>query len=750
MVGLSKPHREVLSAVHHIAIAIDDVKAADPGWAGSKAANLARLRAAGFAVPAGFVVGSGAFSRTGSAELAAAIEAAAATLGDGPFAVRSSASAEDLPDASYAGLYETYLNVPRGDLVDAVRRCSAAVDAPRVAAYRKGRGVGGPNIAMAVLVQDMVAAEAAGVAFTANPVTGDRTETIITAVRGLGERLVGGEAAGDEWVVRGDRAACRRSVENAIDVRLAAEVAHLARTVEAHFGVPQDIEWACADGKLWLLQARPMTALPDLPGWEPPGPGVWLRNQRLGEWLPDPLTPLFAEWLLPHIIDGVADGMRGTVGVAIPFGHAVVNGWYYTTPIVNLTPSTVVRGLTPAYLRGAWFMYGAVQRALRNPVAAEAFALGRLYREWRDRMLPDYQRLVTEAEAQVDAATPKRLLELADQVARTAGLHMWYIMLLGGSAWKMEKALTRFHRRHLRDILPDGVAVLLAGLPGVDVEPPEWSVTSIDWHQPTLGELPAASTAPTPRDRKLQLTEARRSAEEACRRALASRPRQAARFDTLLDIAQRYAVIREEQARHLTVGWPLLRHVARRLGKALTAAGVIGVPEDLFFLTYAELEAGIDGSPSHPDTDARRTVWQRQRRLTAPLQLGRTPRFVPALLAGYGVGRSPSAEAVVKGQAASPGRATGLARIVLGPDDFALLRPGDVLVAPTTTPGWTPLFARAAAVITDGGNLASHASLVAREYGIPAVVGTGDATLRLNDGQTVTVDGTTGTVTTSQ
>jgi rifampicin phosphotransferase len=737
------------SAVDHFVLALDDAKAADPARAGSKAANLALLSAAGFAVPAGFALTADAFSGMADAELASAIEAAAASLGDGPFAVRSSASAEDLPDASYAGLYETYLNVPCGEVADAVRRCSLAADAPRVAAYREGRGAGGPDVAMAVLVQTMVPAEAAGVAFTANPITGDRAETIITAVRGLGERLVGGNAAGDDWVVRGGHAQCRRSAENAIDARLAAEVAQLARTVEAHFGTPQDIEWAYADGKLWLLQARPMTALPDVVAWEPPGPGVWLRNQRLGEWLPDPLTPLFAEWLLPRIIDGVADGMRGTVGVVIPLGHAVVNGWYYTTPGVTFTPSAVIRGLTPAYLRGAVFMYRAVQKALSDPVAAEAYALGRLYRDWRDRLLPDYRRLVADGEAEVDSAAAGRLLDIAGQIAHTAGLHMWYIMLLGGSAWKMERALTRFTTRHLAGVFPNGTAVLLAGLPGVDVLAPDWSVTSIDWYQPTLGELPTAPASAAVHGRQHQLTEARLTAQEAARQALADNPRLAVRFDTVLDAAQRHAVIREEQARNLTFGWPLLRLIARRLGRELTAAGVIGEPEDLFFLTYAELKAGLAGDPTHPELEARRATWKRQRRLSAPLQLGRTPRFVPALLSGYGIGRRSRAD-VVSGQAASPGRATGPARIVLGADDFALLQPGDVLVAPTTTPAWTPLFGLAAAVVTDGGNLASHASLVAREYGIPAVVGTGDATRRLGDGQTVTVDGTNGTVQTAQ
>jgi pyruvate,water dikinase len=127
--------------------------------------------------------------------------------------------------------------------------------------------------------------------------------------------------------------------------------------------------------------------------------------------------------------------------------------------------------------------------------------------------------------------------------------------------------------------------------------------------------------------------------------------------------------------------------------------------------------------------------------------LGRTPRYVPILISGYGIGRRTHRDTGVTGQPASPGRATGPARVLHSLEDAGRLNPGDILVAPTTTPAWTPLFGVAAAIVTDGGNAASHASLIAREYGIPAVVATGNATHTLGDGQIVTVDGAAGTVT---
>lgn len=297
---------------------------------GSKAAALNDLSAEGFRVPSGFVVTEEACDRPGRI-LADALKDAADRIGPGPFAVRSSAAAEDLPGASYAGLYETFLNVTRDDLEDAVRRCLASAAHDRVAAYESARGASGQAqpaaTAMAVLVQQMVQPRAAGVAFTANPLTGDRDETIVTAVPGLGESLVAGEAVGEQWTVRDRDAACTRNAGTLTQAQ-ALEVAGLARSVAAHAGVPQDIEWAIDTADvLFLLQARPMTALPEAVHWVAPGRGLWSRNFRLGEWLPDPMTPLFEDWLLPRIESGYLDGMHADARVRVPFRYASVNGW---------------------------------------------------------------------------------------------------------------------------------------------------------------------------------------------------------------------------------------------------------------------------------------------------------------------------------------------------------------------------------------------------------------------------------------
>jgi len=256
-----------------------DLSRKDTQIAGSKAAVLGELMSAGMPVPDGFVITTEAFDKyinslqhditpqtviAGAVppDIIDAVSSAAAEFSETDLAVRSSGIAEDLPDASFAGQYETVLGVSGPEnLLTAVRRCWASAFNSRVDVYLREKSRTGHK-SMAVLVQRMVSANVSGVAFTANPVTGDRTETVINAVQGLGERLVSGRATPDEWLVKDGQAICRSVPEGALSAGQAALVAELARKVEAYFGVPQDIEWAIVDDELFLLQARPITALP--------------------------------------------------------------------------------------------------------------------------------------------------------------------------------------------------------------------------------------------------------------------------------------------------------------------------------------------------------------------------------------------------------------------------------------------------------------------------------------------------------
>jgi rifampicin phosphotransferase len=568
---------------------------------GTKAANLARLARAGFPVPPGVVVTPAAAADW--EQTCARLRTAAAELGSAKgqrFAVRSSGTAEDLAGASFAGQYETILNVGPDQLPQAVRQILDSAASARVSAYRQARRQADAAAAldpseskMAVLVQLMVAAEAAGVAFTANPVTGAHGEVVITAVRGLGERLVAGQATSDQWVIHDRQARCIRATEQAINADQARQIAELARRVEACFATPQDLEWAIggdttgADGGLWLLQARPMTALPDPVTWTPPAPGYWMRNLRLGEWLSEPMTPLFADWLLERITQGEQQAIRDHAGAALSFPHAAINGWYYLS-----TPPLSLRAILTALAHGRGrlvrFMRYAVLGPSRDPVAADRHLLAHLAQEWHTELLPRYRRLVQAGEQQVETASPKQLVAIIDQVGVMAGEQFLSLEVVGGAAWKMEGALARFYRQHLAATVDASVQELLAGLSGTQPELPAHAVQSLDWVHPTVGELGWPPSRPSDRHRELAV---RREALTAqCAAALADRPHLRARFQALLEVAQRYAVIREQQARHVTLGWPLLRRCALRLGQTLQADGLIDQAEDVFFLTRAELD----------------------------------------------------------------------------------------------------------------------------------------------------------------
>lgn len=298
-----------------------------------------------------------------------------------------------------------------------------------------------------------------------------------------------------------------------------------------------------------------------------------------------------------------------------------------------------------------------------------------------------------------------------------------------------------------------GAQVLLRGLPGAQPGYAPHAVQSADWYHPVAAELPAAAaTQPEQGHRLTRLAGQRATAEQTCLAALAGRPKLLIQFEQLLRVNQRYAVIREEQARDFTLAWPVLRTCVRRLGEHLVESGALSRPDDVYFWTHDEVAQHLAGRPG-PAADVvrrRRDQWHRQRAVAAPLTLGHPARLIGDVIdRAVQQARGPHqiSEGVIVGHPASAGRATGPVRIVHSTQDFPEFRAGDVLVAKATAPAWTPLFARAAAVVTDGGTLAAHAPLVAREYAIPAVVGTGDATMRLRPGQLVTVDGTAGTVT---
>lgn len=736
--------------------------ARDIALVGSKAARLGEL-AAHHPVPAGFVIAlpaSRAFaaaaglttSSTSAAVLAAqvpehivlAIRAALAALGDGPVAVRSSAVAEDREGTSYAGIYESVLDVRGAEAVlAAVKQVWASACSDRVRAYdRLGKGVEG----MAVIVQRLVPADAAGVAFTADPVTGARDTAIVSAVRGLGEALVSGTTSAEEWRIDGDEAIRVRD-RGVLEPRMARMIAALARAVEARAGTPQDIEWAIANGEVALLQARPLTAVPDEARWDVPW-GGWMRNFRLGEWIGDPVTPAFESWLLTDVERGMHAHVEKLFGFTYPRPeHLVINGWYFYGGF-NISGPRLRDKLSLLY-KIPWSMVKMLFNfracaGLNPPTAHLGFDWG--VREWRERLWPAYQELVAQAETAVRTAPIGELPGWIDQLGARAGRNFASVIAVGGYAAKCELPLAKFWKKHLAALDGSWLALVRSG---ETVAPAAHDVQGLDWFHPTLGDLGLEAKPPSPEVHARVLAE--RDALEARARDALGKPRLIKKLDKLLAEARRAHAVREEQARAMTLAWPALRVAIRRIGAHLVERGVLASIDQVFFCDKTELLAALGGAGAHLAllADQRRATWERQRRLAVPLVVGKLPGFFAKAFAEIDalLGRDAApVEGVLRGMPGSPGRVTGKVRVLHDAADIDQLEPGEILIAPVTTPAWTPAFARAAAVITDTGSIASHASIVAREYGIPAVVATGDATTRFRDGQLVEVDGAAATI----
>ena len=381
--------------------------ATDHRIAGRKAATLARLAAAGFPVPPGVVVPAAIFKQaTGErevpAEVAADLLSAVRGWSDVPLAVRSSGVGEDSPDASYAGLFTTVLDV-RGDnaLLEAVRECwNSAFDA-RVTTY-----AGSEPPRLAVLVQPMVPATAAGVAFTADPVTGERGCVVIDAVVGIGDRLASGATTPDRWIVRGEGAHQQSTGEQAaITEQGALSVADLGRRVESELGGPQDFEWALVHDEVILLQARPITALPIQPVPIPVAvpPGYWVRE---ASHLPLPQSP-FSEGAIIEGLNRAVRRMCAELGLLIEAVQARnIGGWSYVgvVPLGGKEPPRLPSWLIPLTFK----FVPLLRRRIRDSVQAmRADVPGALVQRWSREWRPDFV-------ARIRVLRERQLAELSD------------------------------------------------------------------------------------------------------------------------------------------------------------------------------------------------------------------------------------------------------------------------------------------------------------------------------------------------
>jgi pyruvate,water dikinase len=836
----------------------DELGRDDIDQAGGKGANLGELTRAGLPVPPGFVIVTDAyrgyvadhqladkiaalaaptddpagydsaseqiralFSDDVSDELRAEIAAAYGELGDEiAVAVRSSATAEDLPEASFAGQQDTYLNV-RGldDLLAAVRDCWASLWTARAMAYRARQGIDPAAVSLAVVVQQMVDAEAAGVMFTANPGNGHRDEAVISAAWGLGESVVSGAVNTDNIVVRksdgtvvssetADKAvmtvpAERRTEETRVPAERrhqpvlseadAAQLAAYGTRIEDHYGAPQDIEWAREDGKFWIVQARPITALPEpeapMPtDWTVPDPTAMYARASIVEQLPDPLSPLFAD-----MIDGAVTRSLQSLFQEL-IGEDVIRDNDVGLPTIN------------GYAYYVYSRSGMVRLTWKSLPAFRVLFSGIGISRWRNYSHPRYRRIVSDWTARdLDGMTTDQLLDGVQELVNAAAEYYtsvqviipiaatseimltWYynavvrqkgdppaqVFVLGSDSQpiRAEKSLyelatwTRDHSELVESLLGLSSQEFLER--AAASEDPAWhewhtrfqahliayghTVYNLDFANPVPADDPiplletlrffVSGKGSDPYERQRKLANRR---EEATAAVLARLdPVRAKPFRRLLRWAQRIAPIREDALADVGLAWPQVRRMLGEIGRRLQQAGVISVPEDVFWLHRNEIDEALGSLVDQ--VEQRKEVWRGQRRATPPQLLPKGGwgdiwrRWLPAA-------SEEQTGNLIKGIAGSMGTVTAPARVLGGPQDFAQMQPGDVLVASITTPAWTSLFAMASGVVTDIGGPLSHSSIVAREYGIPAVLGTAVATRLIRSGQLITVDGDAGTV----
>jgi pyruvate,water dikinase len=702
-----RAEQRVTQATPAPVLSLDDPRAADASRAGGKAAPLARLKQAGHPVPNGFVVVADAIVSDPELSTLATDIAVALDRLPGPVAVRSSGLAEDLAGASFAGQYETVLEVEGVTAVlAAIRRCVASAASERVRAYREERGIAAAPIA--VLVQEMIRAETAGVAFTAHPVTGERDVVVVSAVAGLGEALVSGFVDGEEWEIRGSACTRRRAARAPVlDAARAARVAALACAVAGD--VPTDVEWALDGERMWLLQARPMTALPDPVTWQTSLELPYVRDFRLGEWIGAPLTPLSESWLVTELEEICHERQRLLWGMPPPRPlHVVVNGWYFYGGLnYDITsPWFWLRSL-PSIVRNLPFHFREMMSVSIKPLGSRQETI-----RWREQLLPRYRDAVAAAAARVDSAPVAELPALVGGVLEHAGVHFTSMVGVAGYAAVTEVDLKDFLVAHA----PSEQWALHELVAGADAEPAVHDVEGLDWIFPTLGERGALPAGPSA-DTRARVLAGQAAAQARVREALPSRRRKA--FDAMVAEARAAHAVRLEQTGLFTLGWPVMRRALARLGAHLAERQLISSAEDVCFVHKEELMAALAGSEATLPTTARRATWERQRRLAPPLFVGERTgiyEMVVEHLAKFKNHEEHRAADAVSGLPGSPGRVTAVARVVRSIDELSRLEPGEVLVAPVTTPAWTLAFSRAAAVVTDTGSIASHASIVAREH----------------------------------
>jgi pyruvate,water dikinase len=574
--------------------------------------------------------------------------------------------------------------------------------------------------------------------------------------------------------------------------RAAAELTRLGVRIEELFATPVDVEWTLADGTFAIVQARPITALPPEPvRWAPPIPGVWLRGGGIMEFITEPVSP-FMETFVTPLFEQTVYELAEQFGIADLFTWPMgcfVNGYIYGRLDMHLRPHHALGFIRSfrAHMQSVDRWPAALQQ-YRSSVAALCRPKPTMLtaRELNERMealilaggrywnhIGMIIRVIIDREG--------RFTKFYNRSIRRSGDPGPEIFLRGQENRPLEAERSVYVLAQAARALP-GVADILTATdrdvikaladtaPGrefrqrlkIHLDQFGYQIASLDPLWPALDDDPrpvlkavqgylAGQESPQVRQRRMM------KEQTAALDAIASRliSQQRRKFRALLSDAQEMARLREDAMFELGLAWRPLYQCALELGRRMVATDALAAAEEIFWLTRAELQMAITHldanrklKPFQDTVCARQDLWRRRQSLQPPplLPVGSKPKFwwkyvfpVPEME------QQPDAT-MITGPGVSPGKITAVARVITSPGAMDRLNKGEVLVTHLTTPAWTPLFAYAAALVTDLGGPLSHGSIVAREYGIPAVMGTGLATRRIRDGQVVTVDGAAGRV----
>ena len=785
-------------------------------------------------------------------------------LDAGPVAVRSSATAEDLPELSFAGQQDTFLNVVGADaLMEAVVRCWSSLWTARAIGYRARNNIPHEDVSISVVVQNMVPSEASGVLFTANPLTGLRSETVIDATLGLGEALVSGQVEPDHYVVdiptgsitnkslgskamviegaTGGGVTSREgdsSHEQAIPDEAILHLAEIGAQIEALFGTPQDIEWAWVRGEIFVLQSRPITSLFPVP--EGMGPDSLQAFFSFGavQGLLDPITPLGKDAIRFIFAGGASlfgfDLNHETQGV-IKFAGGRL--WGNLTSIarhpigVKVIPR-VFPGIEPGSVQ-------ALKQILADPRIQAGSGRYRFSTFWRlarfaarmmKRILPfahrpeesavqilqQYQAKIVKLGESVRAQTggtpplaeiiklyrsemynafvyavpeiaagvlvgllPLLLLNKFSNHLTGSGEHALGItrglpnnvttemdLILWETARTIRKdPMARDHmvdttiedlaEQYLQNRLPETAQQAIArfldrygmrGLGEIDMGRPRWQENPVPIMQTMKSYLQIEDGNMAP---DVVFSRSEQSAQES-----AAMLERAARDTTCGGVKAKIiraairrvralAGLRESPKFYIIQVMNVLRQGLLDNGKELVGEGKLERSDDLFYLYFNELEDFVKGE----QRDWKAVVAERRREFNHEMRRRQIPRLLLSDGRAFyeGMTTSEDEQGAWRGSPVSPGIVEGYVRVVLDPH-HAGLSPGEILVCPATDPSWTPLFLAAGGLVMETGGLMTHGAIVAREYGIPAVVGVDRATELLQTGDRIKVDGNTGRI----